>query len=635
MTAAVSSPAVAAAGPSSSSSAPPLGAVGAPRDDAHKPIEFVAIPPPPPGQRWRRAASFAAAGARRTRYSLPEALQSSSPVGFRTRVNLRPDEAAQLLAIASLPRPTRFVGGGAVTEARLFEESSLGVMIARQSTNFRGFRDVVVGGADAPRVAALLRRLGHSEAPVLDDASHVHVVLSRPYRTPFTMLLTFVGHAPVASLLTVPWRALQKRFAHRDDIPTIGLLQELHLGILADVVERGVVIASRGRARAQVHLAPCEARSADARAALDELEQLVGLTPAERRAGWHVGIVAQVGDVPEAERIALDEPTAQRLGASLMALRTERIQPGVNNEDTAPEPYRERQDMDVPEELTVQCGRALYNAFAHFTGLSRDDAKHLVLIDRVDVLTPGGKERLRTIRKEMEEIAEKVIQTLPTWADLPLGRALSKNTARGKKAFALAGQRIYIGGLSRAEIAARGLSFDLAVRAFGASAARAALVAEIAGTTGIPDGCDLLGGICLMAGPVNQNDIGKQFYGYADLLSASFPGRDPTSLLVWTLKAKTVADPIGNEEQLLNPARKGALVDLRPGPHEVVVVRRDGRLQPLRARQGRTNQERAFAAVGNFVVDDAGREIPGNRGAPWPRAWADEVVFGAATGGAR
>jgi hypothetical protein len=610
------------------SAAPP-----ASRDDAHKPIEFVAIPPPPPKQRWRRAAAFAAPGERRSRYSLPEALQSSSPVGFRTRVNLRPDEARQLLAISSLPRPGRFVPAGDVTEARLFEEASLGVLVARQSTNFRGFRDVVVGGADAGRVAALLRRIGHSEAPVLDDASHVHVVLSRPYRTPFTMLLTFVGHAPVVSLATVPWRAVQKRFAHKDDIPTIGLLQELHLGILGDVIERGVVIASRGRARAQVHLAPVHPRSRDAAAALAELEELVGLTAADRRAGWHVGIVAQVGDVAADERLPLDEETARRLGAALVSLRSERIQPGVNNEESAPEPYRERQDMDVPEELTVQCGRALYNAFAHFSGVSREDAKHLVMIDRVDVLTHGGKERLRAIRKDMEEIAERVIRALPTWADLPLGRALSRNTARGKKAFALAGQRIYIGGLSRSELAARGLAFDHGVRAFGAASARAALVAEIAGTTNIPEGCDLLGGICLMAGPVNQNDIGKAFYGYRDLLAPTFPGRDPTSLLVWTLKAKTVADPIGNEEQLLNPARKGALVDLRPGPHEVVFVRRDGRLQPMRSREGRTNQERAFAAAGNFVVDDAGREIPGNRGAPWPRAWADEIVFGASTGG--
>jgi hypothetical protein len=300
----------------------------------------------------------------------------------------------------------------------------------------------------------------------------------------------------------------------------------------------------------------------------------------------------------------------------------------VNNEDAAPEPYRERQEMDVPDELTVQCGRALYNAFAHFSGVAREDAKQLVMLERVDVLTPGGKERLRAIRRDLERVAERVIENLPLWADLPLGRALSKNTARGKKAFALAGQRIYIAGLSRAEVIARGLSFEHGVRAFGAAAARSALVAEVSGSTEIPEGCDLLAGICLMAGPVNQNDIGKAFYGDRDLLADAFPGRDPTSLLVWTLKAKTVADPVGNEEQLLNPARKGALVDLRPGPHEVVFVRRANQVAPLRSRDGRTNQERAFARAGNFVVDPEGREIPGNRGAPWPAAWASEVVFG-------
>lgn len=155
------------------------------------------------------------------------------------------------------------------------------------------------------------------------------------------------------------------------------------------------------------------------------------------------------------------------------------------------------------------------------------------------------------------------------------------------------------------------------MRAFGAAAARSALVAEISGVTEIPEGCDMLGGICLMAGPVNQNDIGKEFYGMQDLLSVRHPHRDPTSLLVWTLKAKTVADPIGNEEQLLNAARKGALVDLRAGPHELCQLRVGGRLQPMRQREGAHNTERAFGDVGNFVTDEAGREIPGNRGQPW------------------
>ena len=30
------------------------------------------------------------------------------------------------------------------------------------------------------------------------------------------------------------------------------------------------------------------------------------------------------------------------------------------------------------------------------------------------------------------------------------------------------------------------------------------------------------------------------------------------------------------------------------------------------------NTERAFGDVGNFVTDPSGKEIPGNRGEPWP-----------------
>ncbi len=147
------------------------------------------------------------------------------------------------------------------------------------------------------------------------------------------------------------------------------------------------------------------------------------------------------------------------------------------------------------------------------------------------------------------------------------------------------------------------------------------------GVVELPEDCDLLAGICLMAGPVNQNDIGKAFFGHSDLLSKAFPDRDPTSLLVWTLKAKTVADPVGNEEQLLNKARKGALVDLRGGPHDLVKLLRKGRLEPMRRRNGRVNGERAFHDQDNFVVAPDGREVPGNRGSPWPRAWASETLW--------
>jgi hypothetical protein len=265
--------------------------------------------------------------------------------------------------------------------------------------------------------------------------------------------------------------------------------------------------------------------------------------------------------------------------------------------------------------LIEQVGRAGYNAFEHWTGLDRDRAKDRLLLDRVDVLTPDGKARLRAIRGELEAITDRVVAEMPKWADLPTGKAFSRNAERGRKAFALVGQRIYIGGLSRKEMAAEGIDWHQAIRAFGAAAARSALVAELMGVCELPADCDLLAGICLMAGPVNQNDIGKQYYGYPDLLAHAFGDRDPTALLVWTLKAKTVADPIGNEEQLQNPARKGALVDLRPGPHEVITLERHGRRTPMRAEG---NEERAFADVGNFVTDPDGKPIEGNPGRRWP-----------------
>jgi hypothetical protein len=133
----------------------------------------------------------------------------------------------------------------------------------------------------------------------------------------------------------------------------------------------------------------------------------------------------------------------------------------------------------------------------------------------------------------------------------------------------------------------------------------------------------------MMAGPVNQDDIGKTHFGMPDLLAdnADFAARNPTSLLVWTLKAKTVADPIGNEEQLLNPARKGALVDLRAAPHEIISVVDEGRIQPMRSRSGKQNRERAFADVDNFVRDQAGIDIPGNRGEPWASEWREQAVW--------
>lgn len=595
---------------------------------AQQPISLIPVQPPPTEQiRWRDAQP-SAKGERRTRYTLPAGLDSASPIGYRTRISMTQAEADMASVIFSLERPTGFVSGPPICEQELFEETSLGVMSARQSTNFRGHRQVTFGPEDARVVAEVLRGMEGLDAPVLDDAQMVHVVLTRPYRTAFTLLLTFVGHSMLANLLTVPWRAFSKRWFHTDDIPTIGYLQHLHLGILADAMERAAVLASDGRRAAQVLVGPFagkEVRKSN-RDGIARLHELCGLTGDEISRGWRVGIVAQVGSVEQP--IAITREVSRKVAANLMAFRSERIQPGVNAEESAPEAYQHRQDMDVPEELAFMAARAAYNGFMHWTGCDREEAKNLLLLDRMDVLSDGGKERLRQIRKENNEITDLLIKGLPLWADLPMGKALSRNANRGRKAFALVGQRIYVGGLDKEEVGKMGLDGTLACQAFGAAASRSSKVCELSGCIDLPENCDLLIGTCVMAGPVNQNDIGKQFYGFKDLLAAAHPDRNPTSMLVWTLKAKTVADPLGNEEQLLSAKRKGALVDLRPAPHEVVDIVVGGKRFPLRKSGERTNQERAFWDQGNFVTGPENTPIPGNGGSAWPSQWANAVLWG-------
>lgn len=587
--------------------------------DEQKTVSPVAITPPPQEQRVQRNAVFAEKGARRDRYSLPSQLDSPTVVGYRTRMAMTQDEIAQLMPLLSLSRPDHFEAPTVVSEQELFEESALGILSARQSTNYLGHKQVTLDAKESKKLAALMRKLNERDAQVLDNSSYTHVVFSRPYRTAFTLLLTLIGHKPFLNLLTVPLRALRKKFQHIDDIPTIGYLQDLHIGILADAMERAAVLASGGVRKAQVHMRPFCTRASrkENRSTLRQIEDLCGLTGAERRLGWRVALVAQVGHVAQSEHIPLSRELVEKASANLLAFRSERIQPGVNQDDKAPSPYQKRQDMDVSDPFTEMAGRASFNAFSHWTQCSREEAKQLLLLERIDVLTPGGKERIRDIRTMLEDITDKVVRDLPLWADLPTGRAFSRTTARGKKAFALAGQRIYIGGLSRTKLKSSGIPWELAVRAVGASSARSALFCEWMGVMDLPDDCDLLAGVCMMAGPVNQNDIGKCFYGYDDLLAQAFPNDDPTSLLVWTMKAKTVTDPIGNEEQLMNPKRKGKLVDLRPGPHQVIQIQRDGKRTPMRLHKGTANTERAFGQIGNFVKDPAGKPIPGNEGEVW------------------
>jgi len=535
-------------------------------------------------------------------------------------------EASEVMPLLSLSRPTSFIPPTSVTEQELFEECSLGILSSRQSTNYRGFKQTTLGPKDSNKAASILRKLQGLDGPVLDDAAHTHIVLSRPYRTPFTLLLTFAGHKPFKSLLTVPIRALKKRIQFVDDIPTIGYLQHLHIGILADSMERAAVLASVGRRRANVFMAPFTKTGAKTnRKAIAELEKLCGLSLVDKAQGWHVAVVAQVGEVPTEEHLSLSPDVARKTSANLLAFRSERIQPGVNQEERAPAAYQTRQDMRFPQHLIDMAGRAAFNAFGHWTGLDRETVKELMLLDRIDVLTDGGKERLRGIRRELGMVTDWLMRDFPLWADLPTGRMFSKNANRGRKAFALVGQRIYVGGLDKKAVERNNLDWQLAIQAVGASAARSSLYCELMGVVDLPDDCDLLAGICLMAGPVNQNDIGKQFYGVPDLLSARYPTGDPTSLLVWTFKAKTVADPLGNEEQLLSEKRKGALVDLRPGPHEVVHVRSSKGLVPFRGGKS-PSSERAFSDQGNFVTAPDGSDIPGNPGIRWPGA-RDQSVW--------
>ncbi|MBT9556319.1 MAG: hypothetical protein IV100_09835 [Myxococcales bacterium] len=596
-----------------------------------KALEVVPVTPPAVasgGTRPRRDARFATPGEKRTRYHLPDTLVSSSPVGYRTRLPLSQAEAAQALRLLALDRPSGFEPGPAPTEAELFEEHSVGVLSARQSTNYRGHKVVTVGPATSARLAPLLSRLEGREAEPLTGAGYTHIVLSRKYRTPFTMLLTLAGHKPVLSLLQVPIRIIRKRYFEADDIPTIGYLQDLHVGILADAMERAAVIASAGKRRALGFMGPFAGVHRRANRSISrEIEALAGLSAGDRRDGWRVALVTQVGTARPQDAVPGDAETWRKIGANLLAFRSERIQPGVNFEEKAPPQYRERQEMDVTHEFTEQCGRAVYNAFAHWTGLPREDARRLYLLERIDVLTPNGKQRLRDVRQSLNDITDKLIAGVPLWADLPAGRAFSKNAERGRKAFALTGQRIYVAGLSEPEIKAAGLDFLRAVRAFGAAASRATIYAELMGVVDMPADVDLLAGACLMAGPVNQNDIGKQFYGYEDLLAKAFPGREPTSLLVWTMKAKTIADPIGNEEQLMNKAKKGALVDLRMGPHEAITVEDGGRMAPMRRSGSLVSDERAFGDLGNFATDSEGRDIAGNRGRPWPAAQRERRLW--------
>jgi hypothetical protein len=591
-------------------------------------VNLISIKPPPPSQQQKRNADFPGKEERSTRYTLPSSLNSSSPVGYRMRLSISEEEARQMSHLFSLEAPSSFLPPEPISEQALFEESALGILSSRQSTNYQGFKQFTFGPKESEEIYKELKKSGIEG--VLQNASHTHIIISKPYRTPFTFLLTFIGHQSFSSLWTVPIRAWKKKFQFIDDIPTIGYLQWLHLGILAESMERAAVISSGGSRAANVLLNPfCDSNAQEKnKAVIKFLEGKINLSKRDRAKGWRIRMLTQVGQV---EQTGLPRELYRKVGANLMAFRSERIQPGVNQEAKAPPQYQNRQDMDVGDDFVIMAGRSAYNAFHRWTGLERDTCKSLLMNERVDVLTPGGKDRLRGIRSHLSDVTDKLIQYIPLWADIPMAKALSKNAERGRKAFALAGQRIYILGLDPDKAKEVSLPFNLGIMAVGAAAARSAFYCELSGCINIPDTSDMLTGVCLMAGPVNQNDIGKQFYNMTDLLAGAYPSSNPTSLLVWTLKAKTVADPIGNEEQLMNPKRKGALVELRRGPHDRVFIKMSENWQPMRKHEGQFNTERAFGEQGNYARSPNNTPIHENEGQKWPthlseqRLWLDEL----------
>ena len=87
---------------------------------APKPLDVVPIAVPPAEQQRRRDAAFVEAGGKRDRYSLPDSLESTSPVGYRTRVAVSRADAELLMALLTLARPSAFVRGPAISEQELF-----------------------------------------------------------------------------------------------------------------------------------------------------------------------------------------------------------------------------------------------------------------------------------------------------------------------------------------------------------------------------------------------------------------------------------------------------------------------------------------------------------------------------------
>ena len=86
-----------------------MSGIGTALQQDSKPKELYPTPIEPPvrKERAKRLARFAEPGERKNRYTLPDSLQSCSPIGYRKRTTLTDSEIEQALMLLSLKRPTQ------------------------------------------------------------------------------------------------------------------------------------------------------------------------------------------------------------------------------------------------------------------------------------------------------------------------------------------------------------------------------------------------------------------------------------------------------------------------------------------------------------------------------------------------
>ena len=192
-------------------------------------------------------------------------------------------------------------------------------------------------------------------------------------------------------------KGVEKKYRFVDDIPTIGYLQWLHLGILAESMERAAVIASSGQRRANVLMAPfCDdnAQSQNAQV-IKDIEARIGLTSSDKAKGWQIRMITQVGCVKGT--LDISQELYQRSVQTCLRFAQSAFSQG-STKRTRPLLNITKGRTWMSASLSLRMPAAPHTTrFHRWTGIERKRCKALLLNERVDVLTDGGKERLREI----------------------------------------------------------------------------------------------------------------------------------------------------------------------------------------------------------------------------------------------